>query len=125
MGEGRVGIENPFGKDSIKTVELEQGYVSTAGIYERGVEVNGVWYHHIIDPRTGRPATGDVVSATVVTQEADAGMLADIISTTCVVLGREAALEFLDELWQQEPKLEQVILVLKDQSVVVWEPEGV
>ncbi len=125
LGDSKVGIQNPFGGEPIQTVTLSQGFVSTAGIYERGIEVDGTWYHHIIDPRTGSPAETDVVSATVVTSDATAGSMADIVSTTCVVLGKEKAMEFLDGLWEQDPRLSQVIFVLQDQSVVIWTPEGV
>jgi thiamine biosynthesis lipoprotein len=50
--------------------------VATSGNYRRGQLINGKWYSHIIDPRTGEPA-GEVVSATVVSPNAtDAGALA-------------------------------------------------
>ncbi|HEX7692624.1 MAG TPA: DUF2271 domain-containing protein [Sediminibacterium sp.] len=50
--------------------------VATSGNYRRGVQIGNTWYSHIVDPRTGRPAS-DVISATVVAPEAtDAGALA-------------------------------------------------
>ncbi len=50
--------------------------VATSGNYRRGELINGKWYSHIIDPRTGEPA-GEVISATVVSPNAtDAGALA-------------------------------------------------
>jgi thiamine biosynthesis lipoprotein len=50
--------------------------VATSGNYRRGELINGQWYSHIIDPRTGQPA-GGVISATVVSPNAtDAGALA-------------------------------------------------
>jgi thiamine biosynthesis lipoprotein len=50
--------------------------VATSGNYRRGQLINGKWYSHIIDPRTGEPA-GEVISATVVSPNAtDAGALA-------------------------------------------------
>ena len=54
--------------------------VATSGDYRRGVDINGVHYSHIVDPRTGRPA-GDVISSTVVAKNpADAGALATAFS---------------------------------------------
>jgi thiamine biosynthesis lipoprotein ApbE len=50
--------------------------IATSGNYRRGELINGKWYSHIIDPRTGLPA-GNVISATVVSPNAtDAGALA-------------------------------------------------
>ena len=50
--------------------------VATSGNYRRGVEINGRWYSHIVDPRTALPVD-HIISATVVApQAADAGALA-------------------------------------------------
>ncbi|WP_457126645.1 DUF2271 domain-containing protein [Mucilaginibacter sp. HD30] len=54
--------------------------VATSGNYRRGEQIGGVWYSHIIDPRTGQPASG-VISATVVAANAtDAGALATALN---------------------------------------------
>jgi FAD:protein FMN transferase len=66
-------------------VELHSGSVSTSGDYERFTEVDGVRYSHILDPRTGWPATASQ-SATVV---APTGVVADALSTALFVLGAE------------------------------------
>jgi thiamine biosynthesis lipoprotein ApbE len=50
--------------------------IATSGNYRRGVLIGDKWYSHIVDPRTGLPAS-EVISATVVAPEAtDAGALA-------------------------------------------------
>jgi FAD:protein FMN transferase len=50
--------------------------VATSGNYRRGELINGRWYSHIVDPRTGIPAD-NIISATVVAPNAtDAGALA-------------------------------------------------
>jgi hypothetical protein len=50
--------------------------VATSGNYRRGELINGHWYSHIVDPRTGLPAD-HILSATVVAPDAtDAGALA-------------------------------------------------
>ncbi|HXT68773.1 MAG TPA: DUF2271 domain-containing protein [Vicinamibacterales bacterium] len=54
--------------------------VATSGDYRRGVDINGIHYSHIVDPRTGQPA-GDVISSTVVAKNSvDAGALATAFS---------------------------------------------
>ena len=50
--------------------------VATSGNYRRGELIEGHWYSHIVDPRTGKPAD-NILSATVVADNAtDAGALA-------------------------------------------------
>ena len=54
--------------------------VATSGDYRRGVDIGGVHYSHIVDPRTGMPA-GAVISSTVVAPNAaEAGALATAFS---------------------------------------------
>jgi FAD:protein FMN transferase len=59
--------------------------VATSGNYRRGELINGRWYSHIVDPRTGQPAD-NIISATVVAPNAtDAGALAtafNVMSTS-------------------------------------------
>ncbi len=61
--------------------------VATSGNYRRGVEINGRWYSHIVDPRTAIPVD-HVISATVVAPQAvDAGALATAL---CVLTPEES-----------------------------------
>jgi hypothetical protein len=61
--------------------------VATSGNYRRGVEINGRWYSHIVDPRTALPVD-HIISATVVApQAADAGALATAL---CVLTPEES-----------------------------------
>lgn len=84
----KVGIVNPRDTSSqLGVLSLKgQWCVSTSGDYERYVEVDGVRYHHIIDPSNGRPASGGVCSVTVLTKD---GFLSDALSTACFILGAE------------------------------------
>ncbi|NNF43870.1 MAG: FAD:protein FMN transferase [Phycisphaerales bacterium] len=83
----RIGVRDPRGTrdDFFATLELTDTSVSTSGDYERFFVREGVRYHHILDPRTGRPSRG-VRSATVVTEDAT---LADALSTALMILGVE------------------------------------
>ena len=87
----RVGVRNPFDKTSVVDVlELMDRSVATSGDYERFVIFDGKRYSHIIDPRTGRPASGEH-SATVVTPSATD---ADALSTSMFINGPEFARKF-------------------------------
>jgi FAD:protein FMN transferase len=86
----RVGIRDPRGseQDFFALLEVADKSVSTSGDYERFFVEDGIRYHHILDPRTGRPARG-LRSATVVSSDAT---LADALSTALMVLGSEEGL---------------------------------
>ena len=43
--------------------------IATSGNYRRGVEINGHWYSHIVDPRTAEPVE-NIIGATVVSSDA-------------------------------------------------------
>ena len=55
---------------------IQNKAVATSGNYRRGENIEGRWYSHIVDPRTGLPAD-NILSATVVSDDAtEAGVLA-------------------------------------------------
>ncbi|MFD0750053.1 DUF2271 domain-containing protein [Mucilaginibacter calamicampi] len=66
--------------EPITQIKVSGLTVATSGNYRRGEEIKGVWYSHIVDPRTGKPA-GGVISATVAAPNAtDAGALATALN---------------------------------------------
>ncbi|MCH5343745.1 MAG: FAD:protein FMN transferase [Acetatifactor sp.] len=86
-----VGIADPADTSHmVGTLSLTgQWCISTSGDYERYVEVDGVRYHHIIDPTTGYPADSGVSSVTILAKD---GALSDALSTACFILGEEKGL---------------------------------
>lgn len=69
------------------------GAIATSGNYRRYVEIGGVRYSHIVDPRTGLPMAGGVIAATVVSRESCTQ--ADAISTILSVMAPEEGRAFL------------------------------
>ena len=63
----RVGVADPFDSQrDLIALRLRDRAVATSGIDRRRWTRNGVMQHHLIDPRTGRPADADLMSVTVV-----------------------------------------------------------
>jgi len=90
-----VGIRHPDRKDEvIARIPLEDAAISTSGDYERYFDENGVRYHHIIDPHTGKSAR-KVRSATIIGPTATR---TDGLSKTAFVLGAEKAIEIYNRL---------------------------
>lgn len=90
-----VGIRHPDRKDEvIARIPLEDAAFSTSGDYERYFDEDGVRYHHIIDPRTGKSAS-KVRSATIIGPTATR---TDGLSKTAFILGPERALEIYNRL---------------------------
>ena len=98
------GIQHPRKENGITIgqLELEDEAVSTAGDYERYFEKDGVRYHHILDPRTLRPAR----LAQSVTIVARSGVLADGLDTGIFVMGPEKGMALIERL----PGVEGVIV---------------
>lgn len=106
-----VGIQHPRNADEMSAVlPLEDTAVSTSGDYERYFERDGVRYHHILDPSTGRSATG-AWSVTILGPEAT---LTDALSTSIFVLGPVRGLELIDNL----PGIDAIIIDPQGQLLV-------
>lgn len=104
-----VAIVNPLNKEHVFSwMPVNNSAVVTSGNYEKYVKFNNVLYTHIIDPRTGYPATG-ILSATLFTANAE---LADALATSIFVMGVETGLDFVNQL-----KGVECIIVDKDNKI--------
>ncbi|MFA6553576.1 MAG: FAD:protein FMN transferase [Patescibacteria group bacterium] len=66
--------------------------IATSGIAKRRGVRNGQAWHHIIDPRTGQPATTDIVAVTAMAPRA---LEADVAAKTILILGAKSGLTWL------------------------------
>lgn len=91
-GPWQVAIQDPVGQygSGVRVVSLPSGYsLVTSGVYERGFDLDGIRYHHILDPHTGYPIQNGVLSVSIL---AKSSLLADALSTACFALGAEEGL---------------------------------
>ena len=89
-----IDIADPFQPgESLGLLMLERGGVATSGRDRRRWQQNDIWHHHIIDPRSGRPAETDVFRATVV---APTALKAETAAKCALILGSKAGLDWLE-----------------------------
>ncbi len=108
----KVAVEDPNDTGSyVGTLSVGETAIITSGSYQRYFTgSDGVKYHHLIDPSTGKPADNDLVSVTIVCSD---GTLADCLSTAMFVLGESAALEY----WRNNGGFE-MIMITKDNEIL-------
>ena len=113
-----VAIEDPRRRTSdlavlVRPAELAAGTcgIATSGTSVHRWQVGSGWAHHLIDPRTGRPAQTDVVQATVVAADA---LLAEALAKSVVIAGSDAGLRAL-----RRSGAHAAVLLLNDGELIV------
>jgi thiamine biosynthesis lipoprotein len=107
-----VAVQDPYDTGTYAgLLRVGETAVVTSGGYQRYFERDGVVYHHILDPSTGRPADSGLVSVTVICPD---GTTADALSTALFVLGEEKALQYRTEYGGFD-----LVLITRDNRVVV------
>ncbi len=95
VGRAAVAVADPRNRERAAiSLAVADESVSTSGNSERGLTVGRQRIGHLLDPRTGEPAS-DFGSVTVL---APSGLVADILSTAFFVLGPERGLELSEKL---------------------------
>jgi thiamine biosynthesis lipoprotein len=91
-----AGIRDPRGPEAqyFAVIALLDHAFSTAGDYERSYVIDGKRYHHIIDPKTGKPAT----ASRSVTIYAPTALLADEIDDAVFILGPDKGMKLVDSI---------------------------
>lgn len=119
-GEWSVGIDSP--KEGFKeretalSIPLNDKSLATSGNYRKFVEIDGVKYGHSLNPKTGFPATTDVLSATIIANDC---MTADAYATACMVLGFARSKELISNNEELE-----AILISGGETFETWSSKG-
>ncbi|HEY4161011.1 MAG TPA: FAD:protein FMN transferase [Candidatus Saccharimonadales bacterium] len=91
-----IQVEDTAGTGGIAgqcvTSGRERYAVATSSILRRKGVKDGRAWHHIIDPRTSRPADTDTATASVC---AGTALVADVLASCAVILGSEQAVDFV------------------------------
>ena len=99
-----VGIKKPYTETNelVGTVSLHDASVVTSGVYERYFEIDGVKYHHVLDPSTGYPISSGLESITVV-GPLGSSEFCDALATTVLIKGEEWLRTTLDKPYGENP----------------------
>lgn len=97
----KLGIDRPVDGNNVLGADIQAIFevpagphgVVTSGNYRKFYIRDGKKYAHTIDPRTGYPVTHNLLSATVV---ADDALTADAYATYCMAIGLEASKSLLE-----------------------------
>lgn len=88
----KIAVQDPKKEGNyLCVIESDGQAIITSGGYERYFEEGGVIYHHIIDPSDGYPADNGLTSVTIVN---DDGTMADGLSTSLFVMGKDKAIDY-------------------------------
>jgi thiamine biosynthesis lipoprotein len=102
----RVGIQHPRQSGPLATVLLDDGEaIGTSGDYQRFFEVDGKRYPHLLDPRSGYPASHTQAVTVLIPAGPLAGTLSDAASKPIFIAGPEA--------WREMARRMGVGLVLR------------
>ncbi|MBR1576361.1 MAG: FAD:protein FMN transferase [Bacteroidales bacterium] len=120
-----IGIDRPIDGNNTPGADMEgvwhssgdagQGVV-TSGNYRKFYVRDGRKYSHTIDPRSGVPVAHNLLSATIVAEDATT---ADVVATWCMVLGFKDAALLL-----QDPALEGCLIYDTEDGMRSWTTPG-
>ena len=105
---GIQDIDQPTGTSMLVSLNYG-GSTVTSGIYERGFEKDGVYYHHILSSETGWPVQNELASVTIFS---DSSMTGDALSTAAYALGPEAGKALIEQIDGAE-----AVFIEKDRTV--------
>lgn len=109
----KVGIQDPFSSRGqlIGYLPAHNKSIVTSGIYERYLEVDGVKYHHLFDPKTGYPFKNNIAGVSIIS---DKSLTGDGLSSAAFSEGIKNGLAFIEK-----QKGVEAIFVSKDKKVYI------
>lgn len=107
-----VAVTDPNSPSNwLGVVNIGEAAVVTSGTYQRNfTSLKGQFYHHLLKPTTGYPATNTLRSVTIICED---GTMADCLSTAMFVLGESQALNY----WRTYGGFD-MILITDDNRVI-------
>ncbi len=105
-----IGINDPDNDGCLMSLYLSDCAVATSGTYERCFSKDGIFYHHILDPSTGKSADTDIKSVTVISKSS---LDCDCLCTVSILLGSKQANDLIESLPDTE-----AIMLLNDGKIV-------
>lgn len=111
----KIGIDRPAdgnvipGHDLQAIISMKDRSLATSGNYRKFYVEDGIKYSHTIDPKTGYPSKNQLLSATILAPDC---MTADGIATACMVMGKERAIEFIEN----NPEFDAFLIYSDDQG---------
>lgn len=85
-----IAIKDPREDDFLDYLNLENKAVATSGDYAQYFIRGNTRYAHIFNPRTGYPASSEIISVTVIAPDS---LTADALATSIFVLGKRKGLQ--------------------------------
>ena len=91
----KIGIQDIDGRtgEYMLVAESSGGATVTSGTYERGFDLDGVHYHHLLDASSGWPVQNGLASVSIFCEDS---ALADALSTAAFLLGPEKGLALIE-----------------------------
>lgn len=111
----RVALRDPDRPDDyMGTILLEDCGIATSSWYEHSFVREGRVYHHLIDPRTGRPKPLTLKSVSILSSN---GAFTDFLSTAVFMLGEEEGTALVERIRERSGERIDYVLVREDGSV--------
>ena len=107
-----VGIQDISGAQGAYMLKARNtgGSTVTSGIYERGFDLDGVRYHHLLSSETGWPVQNSLASVTIFSESSMEG---DALSTAAFVLGETDGVNLIESLDGVE-----AVFITRDRQVI-------
>jgi FAD:protein FMN transferase len=108
-----IGIQNPNDDRGayLMSINVSDKAMVSSGDYERFFEYDGEIYHHILNPKTGYPATTNIKQVTIV---APNSQMADGLSTSVLLVGLKDGIDLIESTEGVE-----AVFITKDKKIYI------